>query len=291
MKHQHHIHVIAREMWPRCAKVEVKNESLCCELALSRQYNLIDAYRLDPHVQFLNCKSTDDLRTFTRAWGPLYLVQTPGGEEIKLGKAIRRLDECQAHRRWLRAVKGMIDACKGLRDQRDSLVEFLAAEVDMDRTSNTYEPGRAPHFHTALQLMFRFEGDSVSWAKSADLGSIRRALAISVEVAGGAPSGFGFRVEERRSRLEIIPSFGIHTLWDALRWMMWLDEWNRWPPLSCLECHRIFRPSTAHKKKYCTHKCAHRATNREWRRRDLRERKKTLMSKKKGGINGPGETR
>src|SRR6476620_9928855 len=106
MKHQHRIHdKIAPELWPRCVEVEVKDGLLYCELASSRQYDLIDAYRLDPHVQFLNCKSTDDLRAFTRSWGPLYLVRTLGAEEIKTGRAIRRLDECRAHQRWLRAVK------------------------------------------------------------------------------------------------------------------------------------------------------------------------------------------
>jgi hypothetical protein len=269
----------------------VKDGSLHCELDVSHQYDLIDAYRLDPHVQFLNCKSVDDLRTFTRSWGPLYLVQTLGAEEIKLGKAIRRLDECQAHWRWLRAVKGMIDACKGREDWRDSLVEFLTAEGDIDRTSNTYQPGKAPVFCDMFQLNFRCERDPISWTKCADLGSIKRALVFSVEVACGAPSSYGFRVEGRRKGLEIIPRFGLHTLWEALRWMMWMDEWNHCPPLPCSECHRIFRPSTAHKKKYCTHECAHRATNREWRRKDLRERKKKLKSKVKGGINGPGETR
>ena len=288
MQRQHHIHA---EMWPRCAKVEIQNGTLHCDLALNRQYNLVDAYHLAPHIQFLNCKSIDEFLTFTRAWGPLYLVHTPGAEEIRVGKLTRRLDESQADQRWLRAIKYMIDACRGREDQRDSLVEFMAAEVDRDRMSNTYQEGKAPLFHTVLQLKFHFQSDPVSWAKSTDLGSIKRALAFSVEMNVSAPSSYGLRVEETRRGFEIKPSFSLGSLWGALRWMLWLDEWNRMPPLSCSECLRIFRPSTAHKMKYCTHECAHRATNREWRRKDLRQRKKILKARLDGGTYGPRKAR
>jgi hypothetical protein len=169
-------------MWPRCAKVELRDGALYCELALNRQYDLIDAYRSDPHIQFLNCKSPEDLRLFTRAWGPLYLVGTPGAEEITRGIAIRGLDESLAHQRWLHAIKGMIDACKGLADQRDALVEFLNAESAMDRTSNTYRPGSAPLFYQILQQQFQLEDDLAGWVASADLSSVQRALAFTVEM-------------------------------------------------------------------------------------------------------------
>jgi len=277
-------------MWPRCATVELRDGALYCELALNRQYDLIDAYRSDPHIQFLNCKSPEDLRLFTRAWGPLYLVCTRGAEEIVHGTAIRRLDETHAHQRWLHAIKGMIDACKGVADQRVALVEFLGAESDMDRTSNTYQPGSAPLFHQILQQRFQLEDDLAGWVASADLSSVQRALAFTVEMKLQGPRG-GLRVDQKGRRIEIKPRFAVGTLWDALQWMLWLDEWNRRLPLSCLECHRIFRPLTAHEMKYCTHQCAHRASNREWRRKNLREQKIKRKTKTRGGTNGPRKTR
>jgi hypothetical protein len=291
MQHQHHIHDIATVLWPRCTKVEIRNDLIYCELAKDRQYDLVGAYPKGPHIQFLNCETDDDLQSFVRAWGPLYLVHTPGDEEIRLGKAVRKLDECQAHRRWLRAVKRMIDACKGLEDERSSLVEYLAAEVDMERTDATHQPDKAPFFYEVLRHRFHYVCDSVAWAASTDIGSVKKALAYSVEMNVSAPSGYGLKVDERPKGFEIRPHFSLGTLWDALRWMLWFDEWNRWPPLPCLECHRIFRPSTAHKMKYCTHECAHRATNREWRRKDLRQRKKTLKAEADGGTNGPRKAR
>src|SRR6267154_2677960 len=287
MQSQHHVHgkAFPTALWPRCSKVEISNELLYCKLALDRQYDLVEAYRKTPHIQFMNCKNVDDLQSFTRAWGPLYLVLTPGNEDIRLGKAVRRLDECEAHRRWLRALKGLIEACRGRSDERGSLKEFLDAEADLDRTSNTHQPGKTSIFHSHLEQLFGYAGDSVAWAASTDIDSVKRALSLSVETYVRAPIGC-LRVEEtKRKGFEINPSFSLQTLWDALRWMIWLDEWNGWPPPACLECHRIFPRLTAHERKYCSPECAHRATNREWRRKDLLHQRK-LKTKADGGIRG-----
>jgi hypothetical protein len=289
MEHQHHIHALKRGMWPRCDSVELKSNVIVCELALDRQYGLVDAYGKAPHVQFLNCRSVDDLRLFTRAWGPLYLVQQP--DESKIGTAIRRVDEFQAQRSWLRAVKGMVDACRGLADQRASLSEYLSAEVDLDRTDPAYQSDKAPFIHSTLELLFGFQGDAIAWAESADISSLKRALAFLVETNVTAPLG-GLTVEQRGRGFQVKPSSSVHSLWDALRWMLWFDEWNLSPLLCCPECQRIFRPFTAHKtRKYCTYKCAHRATNREWRRKDLLEQKSNIGHKTKGGKNVTDKTR
>lgn len=257
-----------------------------CELALDRQYDLVDAYTRFPHIQFLNCQTLDDLQSFTRAWGPLYLTSIP--DERALGKAARRIDECKAHRRWLQALKGMIEACRGREDARRALAEFLAAEVDIDRTSNIYRPGQDPIFHDLLRLQLNYEGDSVVWANSAEIDSVRKALIFCVESYVSAPIGC-VRVEERRKGFEIKASFSLPSLWDAMKWMIWLDEWNGWPPPACLECHKIFPQLTAHERKYCSRDCAHRATNRKWRRRDLRQRK--AKARMDGGRDVPRKAR
>lgn len=293
MQNQHHVHEQASPtvLWPRCSKVEIRNELIYCELTQDRQYDLVEAYRKTPHIQFMNCKSDDDLKSFTRAWGPLYLVLTHGSEDLRLGKAVRRLDECQAHRRWLRALKGLIEACRGRNDERGSLKEFLGAEADLDRTSNTYQPAKIPVFHTLLQHLFRYTGDSGAWAASTDIDSVRRALSLSVETYVRAPIGCLRVGGKRRKGFEINPTFSLPTLWDALQWMIWLDEWNGWPPPACLECHRIFPRLNAHERKYCSPECAHRTTNREWRRKDLLRRKQTPKTKADGGTRGPRKAR
>jgi hypothetical protein len=272
MQLQHHVHNTARQLWPRCTKVELRDNSLFCILNLDRQYDLIDSYQKDPHVQFLNCKSVDDLVVFMRAWGPLYLVESPS--ERKCGTAVRRVDECLAQLRWLRAVHQMIQACKGRADWRSSLLEYWTAESEIHRTSNIYRPGDiiSPE-QSVLQQGLQITGNMVDWIASTDIGSVQRAVARCVEVNVKAPMGW-LKVAKRGRAFELTPSFELRTLWDALKWMLWFDEWNRWPPHVCPECRQVFRPATAHVTKYCSHGCAHRVTNRAWRRKDLRRKKR-----------------
>ena len=260
-----------RQLWPRCKRVEVRGDSLSCILDMDHQFDLIDSYLRDPHVQFLNCKSLDDLVVFTRAWGPLYLVESPS--ERKRGTAVRRIDECQAHLRWLRAVHRMVQACRGGSDWRESLAEFLGADSVYERTSNFLKPGEVPANHWMLQHRFRFKGDATAWAASADISSIQTAVILCVEANVNAPQG-GVKVEKKGRVFELIPSFELRSLWDALQWMLWLDLENRRPPRACIECGRIFRPLTARLTVYCSHACGHRVANRAWRRKDLRSKKR-----------------
>jgi hypothetical protein len=185
----------------------------------------------------------------------------------------------------------MIDACRGRNDERGALAEFLAAEGDLDLTSNTYVLGQAPLFHTILNQQFGYAGDSIAWVASARNNAVNEALCFSVEMNVRAPVGC-LRVERKKGKsCKITPGFFLPTLWDALLWMIWQDESNGWPPPACRECHRIFPRSSAHERKYCSGVCAHRVTNREWRRKDLLQRKNTRKSIEAGGKHGPGKAR
>ena len=88
MQIQHHVHAtdLPRLLWPRCTKVEACNDLLHCEFAPDGQYDLIEAYSKTPHIQFMNCQSVDDLRSFTRAWGPLILYAHLGTRTSGLAK-------------------------------------------------------------------------------------------------------------------------------------------------------------------------------------------------------------
>ena len=288
MQHQHRIHSIAPSFWPQCSKVEIRQDTIYCEWGLIRGYDLVEAYSKNPHIEFLNCESARDFQTFVRHWGPLLLFE----EDWKRFKTAVELDHYRAYRSFLRSIKHMIDACKGHEDQRGSLVEYFTAEANMVSKGPFREDIKALSYLDKISpLSNELKGDPVEWTKSANIDAVRHVLASCVEDWVRSPHGWGLRVEERGKRFEIKPSFELYSLWDALRWMLWFDEWNQWSPLSCLECHKIFRPSTAHKVKYCTHACAHRATNREWRRRDLRKRKKRRELEAKGGTDGARKTR
>jgi hypothetical protein len=277
MQHQHHIHEIEKILWPRCKRVELKDDSLLCILDLDRQYDLIASYQKDPHVQFLNYKSLDDLVVFTRAWGPLYLVESPS--ERNSGTAVRRVDDCLAHLKWLRAVHQMIQACKGRADWRGSLAEYLAA--DKESLSGVWEPGKSTVTELWLEHSFHIKGGLADWIASADISSVQRAVAFYVEANTQWRSGL--RVEKRGKSFELRPCFEVHSLWDAMQLMVSLDQQNRCSPRVCHECRRIFRPLTAHDKRFCSYECAHRVTNRAWRRKDLRSKKRRSRKGKSDG--------
>jgi hypothetical protein len=65
----------------RCKRVQIEDRDLVCDLDWTRTYDLEKAYPKDPHVQFLNCATDEDLLRFTRAWGPLYLRTTGGPDD------------------------------------------------------------------------------------------------------------------------------------------------------------------------------------------------------------------
>ncbi len=55
--------------WMRCRGVEIQDGNLICEVDWSRTYEIEKAYPKDPHLQYLNCATAEDLQRFTRAWG------------------------------------------------------------------------------------------------------------------------------------------------------------------------------------------------------------------------------
>jgi hypothetical protein len=287
MQLQHHVHAIAADIWPRGARVEVGDGKIFCKFANARAYDLVGAYSKSPHIIFMNCDKDDDFQRFVSAWGPLLWFP----EDLKRGWSLVPLRDYRARRDLLRAVTKIMSACKGFQDERESLGEFITAILNMVSPGPTQELMKEA---VSLDLIpslpsLQQKGDPIKWAESASAADIRRVLASCVQDWFRSPSSWGFRVQARGKGFEIKPSFELHSLWDAMRWMLFFDEWNRRPPILCQECPKIFRPTTAHTMKFCSPTCAHRATNRVWRQKDLR--KKRLDGKRKGGKSGTRKTR
>jgi hypothetical protein len=160
-----------------------------------------------------------------------------------MGFAVRSLEEYRAHRRWLRAVKGLLDGAKGICGERESLIEFLVAELAMDQVSPTHRPGSLPFSHLALKLQYCPQTDLLLWVETCDHMLLKRVLAWCVEAHVRAPAP-GLRVDSSNAKLKIVPSYKLNTLWDALTWMIWFDEWNACPSLACRACNNVFRPLT-----------------------------------------------
>jgi hypothetical protein len=287
MQLRKHVHDIASEMWPRCTEVEIENGLIGYKLARGRAYDLVAAYGDEPHVKLANCKDDADFREFVLRFGPLHLTEA----NVTNGFGVVPLRDYQAGSRFLRAIMRIMDACKKPQDPRAALAEFFAA------LTNNVPPGPLQEdlkLDIALSVITPLcgsikTGDPVEWAQGATASDIRKALASCVEDWFRFPNHWGFRVQPRGKVFEIRPSFALHSLWDGLRWMLFFDEWNHRPPVLCQECPTIFRPQTAHKKKFCSPECAHRAANRDWRRKDLRKQK--VNRKQKGDNDVTHKTR
>lgn len=253
--------------WIRGRKVEIRGEDLFCELAMDRPYSLIDSYSKDPHVQFLNCETDADIQRFVRAWGPLYLKHGGTEDELQKGSVARPLKEYRAELRRFKAVKGLVDAAKSTRDERSSLVEFLLADEEDYRLSPLYNPAGPPFLHLSLKLWLCPQHDLMNWLQTCSTTDLRKALIWCVESEVTAPWPGGLKVLPHKNKLRVVPSYRLQTLNDGLKWMIWFDEWNAWPPTACSACHKVFRPPSHHKRKYCSYPCAHRTAVQNWRKR------------------------
>ena len=270
-------------MWPRCSEVEIDEGQIFYKLAREKKYDLVAAYGEQPHLQFVNCKSDGDFKKFLLRYGPIQL----NALGRKIGWELVPLRNYEAARRFLRAVVRIMDACKKAEGQRAALTEFFSAAI------NNLSPGllREEFKCDFASYVARQIGDSpiedpIKWSENTTEERVRKALALAVEDWFRTPRAWGFRVQPHGKAFRIQPSFELHDLWDALRWMFFFDEWNHRPPILCRECPTIFHASTAHARKFCSPECAHRAANRVWRQKDLRKQKvKTKRSRESDGTH------
>ena len=253
----------------RCKNVEMRDGNLVCELDPGKTYDLEAAYPKDPHVQFLNCFTDEDLLRFTRAWGPPYLRRGGPDDELQKGLVVRPVGEYRAEARRFRGVKGILEAAKGNGDERGTLREFLAADEEESKFKPLYKSGEPPYHQFFLELWFGIEGGISDWIQTGPILGIRSALKYCVEAEVAVPWTGGVSVVPYRARTKVVPSYRLGTLQEALRWMMWFDEWNTNPPTACPACHTVFRP-TSRNKKYCTYNCAHRIAVQNYRLRRRR---------------------
>ena len=247
--------------------MEFRGEDLYCELALDRPYDLAGSYPKDPHIQFLNCETDTDIQRFVRAWGPLYLIHGGDVDELQKGTARRPMAQYRAELRRFKAVKSLLEAAKRGRDERRAVMEFVQADEEEHRFSPLYKPGEPPNLQFSLKLWLSQGKDLVEWLESCSTSELRLAVKHCVELEIRAPWPGCVRVVPFKGKLKVIPSYGLYTLSDALRWMVWFDEWNAWPPMVCPACHKVFRQLSQHKRKYCSYACAHRIAVQNWRKK------------------------
>jgi hypothetical protein len=246
--------------WASCQSVVLRDGLLHCSLATDLTYVLTDAYENDLHIRFANAETDRDLIAFVGSWGPLYLSE----EQARCGVASLPLSYCRALQRWIRALLDLLTAFKRAVGERIALTEFIEAEYECERNS-PFSPNE-PLSLALLRHNFEIIGNIVDWAEGANLLAVRSATDFLVPLASVGPKGAQLVCRRRRDKRRVEASWMVFNLEDALRWMVWYDEFTQHPILCCQECRKVFRGETAHARKYCTHECGHRATARNWQR-------------------------
>lgn len=244
-----------------------------CVLAPDRTYDLIEAYPRRPHLAFLKLKTDRDLVSFVQTWGPLDLVRGRRRDELQQGVSVKPVKEYWLFQQWLKTLVRLLGAFKRSRHERKFLLEFLAADFESEQASPIAAPGDPSSLGLILKAFFSLKEDPVGWIEQADLKSVRKAVAFVLD-STPLVTGASLQAIWKGRRPEIRTRWNVDTLLDALRWMVWHDEWIHHPLLFCQACDEPFRPQFSHRRLYCSPACGHRVAARKWRTADLEKKKR-----------------
>lgn len=252
--------------WPRCRDVTLRDGVLHCTLDPERAFVLIEAYKSNPHIQFANAETDRQLIAFLRRWGPPFLnPETPGVMDLSLA-AFR------TEQRWFRALLGLLHASRRAENEAEAFRAFIGAEGEfaalLSGSAGT-EVGTFSVPLSELRKQFQVEGSIPDWTKSADLGTLRAARACVIPLL---PIGVNTHLVCGRRHIEA--GWNVYDLRQALNWMVWYDLFTQHPIICCPECRKVQRARIARaNRKFCSHKCAHRATARVWQKKYNRKKR------------------
>jgi hypothetical protein len=238
--------------WRPCKRVTFQDGLLHCVLDSGRTYVLAEAYDNDLHIRFANANSDEEMVSFIRAWGPLYV---PSGQIPPDGRVLIPRDYCTILQREMKALIEALSAFKHGKGEREALGALLDAENALDEDKENTSRSLARAFGITQEVQ--------DWLNLAGLSDVRAALDYVVGHALSSVScsiKLSCRQGGRRRRVEA--GWELLTLEDALHWMVWYDEFTNHPVVCCAECREVFRGETARARKYCSDKCGHRATAR-----------------------------
>jgi hypothetical protein len=275
MKSQSNIKNREEPGWYRCKRMAFKGELAIWELDPTSRYNFSEAYRMAPHRQLLKANDDDALRVFVSAWGPLRfsLNAWSGSDPIETYR--RQRDEWTAGVRFLTSVEKP-------EMQRSALLKL----ADFRRGESN------PPFRVILNFLrihFQIPGDLQQsgfdeniyrWLETATQKQIEVATVFLVPVVPISSRIPGFTLEQSGSGYVLRASLGIHSLLEALSWMVWEDVLQRHAIKFCAECRGLIDSTFKYEKRFCSYECAHRQTARESARRKREERRKTNVTQK-----------
>jgi len=270
--------------WYRAKHVSVSKAEITCVLDQRRPYDLAQAYQYGPHVELLNLSCDQDWAGFVARWGPLLISEV----EQTQGRSRMQLDRCWAFQRRFKSYAELLEGFGHAHLEGEKLRNFLKASEEESKSWGLGSPATATvPFLAWLQndplVCQLFEKASVDcanldegfplWLRIADQQSVRQAVAYVIRNVSFAGTG-SLVAEWKGVRPRITARVDLGSLGEALEWMLWNSYWMKKPQIFCQECQRAFWPESAHPRKYCSHECAHRATDRAWRRKQRAQEKK-----------------
>lgn len=268
---KHHEHVTT--LWPRCSRVEIQGDHLACTVDWKRTYDLaVTPKRAQLHIRFLRLKTNQDLAEFIRAWGPLWAILKPAVPEHTIMPSV----QCWAFQRRLKAG---LQLARNARPHdaawlRSAILEYIAADDDYYQNA-LGEPRKGP---AGFFMSLIHEGRDVhprAWLPEAPLSVLRR---VATECPGGSFS-FALRAAWKDGQLHYRWQPTLYSLGEAIELELWSSLAGVRPVTICDECQTPFLPDSAHPRKFCSYRCAHRSTVRAWRKNTSEARLETKGGK------------
>jgi hypothetical protein len=224
-----------------------------------RRYDLADR-RSELHVRFLNLKADQDLVAFIRVWGPLWQT-TPA-------QVITPISRYWSFQRRLKAGLALAQDARfndaaGL---KNAILEYVAATDEEHQLSPGGKAGEAGFTANALSGLHvrNIDVHPREWLPSASLSDLRNAAIFCL----GGHSGFKLHVTWGDERLQFSWKPDLFILATAIELEVWNSLTGKRPVTLCDECGTAVVPESAHARRFCSTRCAHRVAMRMWRKRN-----------------------
>jgi hypothetical protein len=253
MKYHDHVTMF----WPRCSHVERRGENLVCDLDWEHKYDLADK-RAQLHVRFLNLKTDEELMRFIGAWGPLWQAMP--------AQVVTPRANHWAFQKRLKAGLGLVHDARfnDAASLKRAILEYVSADDDEGELGPAGKPGEWGA--TALHLSMLYTGNihrhPKDWIPNAPLRVLRR---VATNCLYGNLS-FDLHGTWEGGRLRHAWTPALYTLAQAIELELWNSLTGVRPVTICDECRTAFSPDSAHLRKFCSYKCAHRVAMRLWRK-------------------------
>jgi len=328
---QHYVNKVGDGKWPRGQQASACGGKIHCVLG-RESYDLVEAYLHSPHLDFLEWESDQDLAQFVEKWGPIYLTQAQlarGVSEVPIkhyrvlqswlravvylmdayrnsaddnGRECRRClevfflaERLRQHYRKDPAPVTIDEISFGLRQAE---LGILSDEpIDSNFRSASEQPSEAvtqSELEFGIRVQYGITEDTGSWIRRSDLEMVRGAVETVLRNTS-LVRGMYLDCSDRNGKPHIEAHWTVPNLEQALPWMVWYDVLNQHSLLFCREekCRKAFRAKNAHRRKYCSKKCAHRVAARNWRNKDLKEKREQRERERNrgGATNGTRKAR